>query len=94
MLDHQSHRIEFLWVRWYRNTGTVLNGWDKLDHISFGLMADDNTFGFLDPSAVLRGCHLIPVFAKGMLHSDGRGMSLCAQDSADWKEYYVNRWVQ
>jgi hypothetical protein len=92
--DYQSRRMEFLWVRWYRNTGTIVNGWnDRLDRINFGSMADDDTFGFLDPSIVLRGCHLIPAFAKGKLHRDGKGMSLCAQDSLDWTEYYVNRWV-
>ena len=62
-----------------------------LDRIRFGPMAADDTFGFLDPSVVLRGCHIIPAFAKGKLHSDGKGMSLCARDSSDWSEYYVNR---
>jgi hypothetical protein len=92
MVGHQSHRMEFLWVRWYCNTGVVQNGRkDTLDRISFGLMGDEGTFGFLDPSLVLRGCHLIPAFAKGQLYIDGKGMSLCARDSSDWREYYVNR---
>src|SRR5882762_11051439 len=55
MQGYQSRRIEFLWVQWYCNTGMVRNLWNNtLDQISFGPMADDNTFGFIDPSAVLR----------------------------------------
>jgi hypothetical protein len=92
MLDYQPRRMEFLWVRWYRNSGVVPN-WNgqTLDRIRFAPMAADDAFGFIDPSVVLRSCHLIPAFAKGMLHRDGKGMSFCARDSSDWVEYYVNR---
>jgi hypothetical protein len=92
MLDYQPRRMEFLWVRWYRNSGVVPN-WNgqTLDRIRFAPMAADDAFGFIDPSVVLRSCHLIPAFAKGMSHRDGKGMSFCARDSSDWVEYYVNR---
>ncbi|KIM91270.1 hypothetical protein PILCRDRAFT_1439 [Piloderma croceum F 1598] len=55
-------------------------------------MAKDDAFGFLDPSDVLRGSHIVPAFAKGKLHPDGKGLLHLAQDSSDWIEYYVNRY--
>lgn len=92
MVNYQPHRLEFLWVRWYRNM-EIASGWKarKLDRVQFPSMSDDDAFGFLDPSDVLRGCHIVPAFAKGKLHSDSKGLSCCAQDSSDWVEYYVNR---
>jgi hypothetical protein len=93
MRDYKPRRMEFLWVRWYRNMGVVKTGWQtrKLDRVRFLPVADDDAFGFIDPSDVLRSCHIIPAFAKGLLHVDGKGLSRCACDSSDWVEYYVNR---
>jgi hypothetical protein len=80
MVDYQPHRIEFLWVRWFQPLGTMPSGWTarKLDRVRFFPMADDDAFGFVDPSDVFRSCHIIPRFAKGQLHSDGMGLSRCA----------------
>jgi hypothetical protein len=93
MADYQPRRMEFLWVRWYRRVETIKSGWDahKLDRVQFLPMNDDNAFGFINPSEVLRSCHLIPAFAKGKVHADGKGLSLLARDSSDWVSYYVNR---
>jgi len=92
MIDYQPYRIEFLWVRWYENTGVVCNEWldQKLDRIHFPSVAKQDSFGFVDPADVIRGCHVVPAFSKGKTHSDGKGMSRCAADSGDWAEYYVN----
>jgi len=83
--------MEFIFVRWYESTGEVPAGWEakKLDHLRFLPMADDGAFGFIDPSDIMRSCHIIPAFARGMLHCDGKGLSSCARDYADWAEYYV-----
>jgi hypothetical protein len=93
MLDYQPRRMEFLWVRWYQHSGVAPVCWNAqtLDRIHFAPMAADDAFGFVDPSIVLRSCHIIPAFATKMLHTDGKGMSFCARDSSDWAEYYVNR---
>jgi hypothetical protein len=93
MLNYQPHRLEFLWVRWYQAPDNVSTGWNnrKLDSVRFHFMNDDQAFGFLDPSDVLRGCHVVPAFAKGVVHADGKGLSRCADDSSDWVSYYVNR---
>jgi hypothetical protein len=93
MLNYEPHRFEFLWVRWYRTVDAFRTGWDarKLDRLQFARMAEDDAFGFVDPSDILRSCHIIPAFASGRLHADGKGLSHCARDSSDWVAYYVNR---
>lgn len=93
MVDYQPQRFEFLWVRWYKVMKTTRTGWTahRLDCIKFPPLAEDDSFGFVDPSDVLRGCHIMPRFSKGQLHSDGKGLSFCAKDSSDWAQYYVGR---
>ena len=92
--DYYSHRVNFLWVRWYQYVEDGA-GWDAstLDCVRFLPMADDGAFGFVDPDDVLRGCHIIPQFSHGLRHLDGTDNSHCAQDSLDWHFYYVNRFV-
>ncbi|KAG2057433.1 hypothetical protein BDR06DRAFT_969243 [Suillus hirtellus] len=55
-----------------------------LDHVCFLPTAEPDSFGC---------CHIIPCFAQGLQHLDGRGISHCAQDKLDWKSYYINRFV-
>lgn len=88
--DHR--RLEFLWVRWFM-VGKTPKVWPskRLDCVYFPPMADDDSFGFLDPADVVRGCHIIPLFSKGEVHPDGVGMSLSAKDSKDWRLYCINR---
>jgi hypothetical protein len=93
MNDYQPKRMEFLWVRWYRHAELVQTSWGsyRLDRVQFPPVADEYSFGFIDPSDVMRSCHIIPAFAGGKVHTDNKGLSLCAQDSSDWVSYYVNR---
>jgi hypothetical protein len=93
MLDYEPHRVEFLWVRWYESVDAMHTGWkaQRLDRIQFPSVNDNDSFGFIDPSDVLRGCHVIPTFAKGLRHNDGKGLSHCARDLLDWSGYYINR---
>jgi hypothetical protein len=72
---------------------TVCTGWKawKLNHLQFLLVAKDDALAFVDPSCVLRSCHIIPAFAEGRCHVDGKGLSSLGQDSSDWTVYYVNR---
>ncbi|KAI6119509.1 hypothetical protein EV401DRAFT_1861510, partial [Pisolithus croceorrhizus] len=87
--------MELLWVRWLG----VEPGYScsfreaKLPKVGFVPETDDNAFGFLDPSLMVRGCHLIPSF------SDGRTTSLLRQGASvarrpteddDWCAFYVN----
>jgi hypothetical protein len=92
MVNYTPLPMEFLWVRWYEPTMQV-SSWENstLDRIRFPPMTDEYSFDFLDPSDVLRGCHIIPSFEKGKRHPEGSGMSGCAGDNDDRREYFVNR---
>jgi hypothetical protein len=92
MLDYRPRRLEFLWVRRFVPVGKR-SADCTLDCICFPPMADGNSFGFIDPTDVLRGCHIIPVFKSGKVHSDGVALSRCASDFQDWRNYAVNRCV-
>ncbi|KAF7965828.1 hypothetical protein HWV62_41270 [Athelia sp. TMB] len=61
--------------------------------LRFPPMASSGAFGFVDPSTVLRGCHIVPACASGQLHSDGIALSRCARDGKDWLQYYANRFA-
>jgi len=94
VVDYRSHRIDVLWVRWYQYVEESA-GWDTatVDRVCFPPMADEHAFGFVNPGDVLRGCHMIPQFSRGLRYPDGTGISRCAQDASDWHFYYVNRFV-
>lgn len=92
LLDYQPRRLEFLWIRWFEPIERPSDGSDlALEALRFVPIMADEAFGFVDPSDVIRSCHLIPAFATGKLHPDGVAMSCSAQDGADWKKYYINR---
>jgi hypothetical protein len=95
MLDYNARRMEFLWVRWFANVDDepVQNGWARaqLDRLEFPPMTDEGSFGFVDPAHILRGSHLIQAFSLGMRNENGVGISECARDVKDWRQYCVNR---
>lgn len=95
--DYSPRRMEFLWVRWLGVDPEHLLGrrQARLPKIGFVPSSDEFAFGFLDPSLVLRGCHLIPSF------KDGKTTELLVQPDhqttearpsggqEDWTNYYV-----
>ena len=91
--DYQPQRFDFLWVRWFSVVDPASSGWNSLtlDAVSFPPMNRDDSFGFVDPQDVLRGCHILPAFAKGKQHADGVSISRSAKDGRDYKLYYVGR---
>jgi hypothetical protein len=93
MLDYKARRIDFLWVRWFEVVDPAPSGWTslKLDSIHFPPMNGQDAFGFVDPKDVLRGCHVLPAFAKGKRQANGVGISCCAKDGKDYKYYYIGR---
>ena len=93
MLDYEARRIEFLWVRWFEYDGARSVRWKdlRLDSVRFPALASEGSFGFVDPRDVLRGCHMIPAFARRKRHSDEVSISRCARDGKDWNYYYVNQ---
>lgn len=94
MINYQPIHLKFLRVWWYRRIPSY-DSWTvyKLDRLKFYSVENSDIFSFVDPLDVLCGCHIIPRFQEGRCHSDGNGVSLCARDGLDWKEYYVNRSV-
>jgi hypothetical protein len=94
MLNYVPRKIYFLWVRWFEYLGkTVTWRHQRLDSLHFPPVAKDDAFGFVDPSDVLRGCHVIQAFRYGKVHLDGTGLSPCANDSHDWRQYCMNRYL-
>lgn len=93
MVDYVARRLDFLWVRWYRYSGAQSPGWKdyKLDMLNFPPVAHDDSFGFVDPQDVIRGCHVLQAFKRGKSHANGISISRCAGDGADWRNYFVNR---
>jgi hypothetical protein len=95
MLDYRARRLDFLWVRWYDNLNDIptQQGWNtaQLDRLQFPSLSEDYAFGFVDPAEVVRGCHIVPSFSAGPRHIGAVGISACARNSQDWREYSVNR---
>jgi hypothetical protein len=96
--NRSVQHMEFLWVRWFGTEIGHRYGFKvaRLPKIGFVDEADDLAFGFLDPSLVLRGCHLIPAFVNGRtstllktLHSAARPPG----EVDDWAAFYVNMYV-
>ena len=93
MLDYTARRFNFLWVRWYQVVDPGSSGWNKstLDTVRFPPMHEDNSFGFVDPDDVMRGCHILPAFANGKREGANVDVSRCAKDTKDYLLYYVGR---
>jgi hypothetical protein len=93
--NHLVQDMEFLWVRWFGEEPGYKWGSQhaRLPLIGFIPDTDDSAFGFLDPSLVLRGCHLVPAFAYGRTTTLLNTQSLTAarhpDESDDWAKYYV-----
>jgi hypothetical protein len=94
--DRSLHKMDVLWVRWL---GVEPNyHWSfkyaRLPKVEF--IPDTNedlTFAFLDPSSVIRACHLIPAFAGGhtvTLMRSGPSLGRLPGKTDDWCAFYVN----
>jgi len=88
--------MQFLWVRWFGIEPGYRSGLKdgKLPRIGFIPDNDDQAFGFLDPSLVIRGCHLIPAFVNGRTAGLLRTTSVTAArpvgEVDDWAAFHVN----
>jgi len=92
------HRMDFLWVRWFGRDLDYKAGWKakRLHRLGFIDSEDPGAFGFLDPNEVIRGVHLIPVFAYGRISSI-LPPSIARQpreSNQDWVFYYINLCVK
>lgn len=89
--DYNPRRLDFLHVRWFQWIPPDRQRAVELDVLQFVPLDVDDAFGFIDPAEILRGCHLIPAFAKGRPHLDRAVLSPIAKECDEWKYYYVNR---
>ncbi|KAF9470995.1 hypothetical protein BDN70DRAFT_820601, partial [Pholiota conissans] len=96
--DYRPQRMEFLWVRWLGIEPDRSFGQQQalLPKIGFIPDSDEFAFGFLDPSLVLRACHLLPSFVDGrtnkLLTPMPNNQATEARPSGekdDWVNYYV-----
>lgn len=88
--DYNPVRYGFLWVRWYKDANEHHSPL-RLHQLMFPPMAQEGSFGFVDPADVLRCCHIIPAFSRGNYEDLGGGVSKYARDSEDWRAYYVGQ---
>ncbi|KAJ2932090.1 hypothetical protein H1R20_g5002, partial [Candolleomyces eurysporus] len=91
--DPNPIRMEFLHVRWYNLQDNDPDSPMPLDRLTFPPLHSPSAASFIEPEAVLRAAHIIPRFFLGRTHQDCNGQSQMAGDGEDWKEYYVNRFV-
>jgi hypothetical protein len=68
----------------------------RLPLIGFLPESDPQAFGFLDPSFVIQGCHLLPTFKKGrtseyLMATVSAGRPIGEGD--DWTYFYVNMYA-
>ena len=90
--------MEFLWVRWFSVVPGHCYGHRaaRLPKVGFIPDSDPLAFGFLDPSLMLRGCHLIPAFNDGRTYhllSVPCTVSCPPDEDDDWVAFYINMYV-
>ena len=96
--DSKLHQMDFLWVRWFEmERSPYRHGFRhaRLPKIGWVESSDDYAFGFLDPTQVIRGAHIIPAFSAGrtstllpVTKSAARILNPGEED--DWLNFYVN----
>ncbi|KAG8952082.1 hypothetical protein FRC03_012273 [Tulasnella sp. 419] len=86
-------RIDFLWVRWFALDHQWKGGFkpERLDRVAF-IPHGPTAFGFVDPSDVVRTCHLIPAFSKGRT-KDLLDTSFVRDKEGDFRFFFVNRFL-
>lgn len=95
-VSQSQETLEVLWVRWLgidldHRWGFKQGALPKVGFVPD--MGDSPAFGFLDPSLVIRGCHLIPAFVDGrtdQLLPRGTSVARLPGETDDWAGYYVN----
>lgn len=90
----EPKKMEFLFVRWFGLATEATGGWRarRLHQIGFLEAEDPCAFGFVDPTDVIRGAHIIPRFVDGVTNSllgPSFARSLLDNDE-DYVRYYVN----
>lgn len=85
---HRPQRVDFLWVRWFEYLEERPFSM-RLPSLQIRPVDHKEAFGFIDPSLIIRGCHIVPAFAAGRRYPNGIGHSTLGQDADDWERYHV-----
>ncbi|KAI0682108.1 hypothetical protein C8T65DRAFT_597542, partial [Cerioporus squamosus] len=99
---HEFERMDILFVRWFRIDHSAPGGLlhkrlHRLQFVPHG--AEEEAFGFVDPADVVRGSHIIPVFAHGrvktllgpsMAREVAGNAKKAQEDETDFRFHYVN----
>lgn len=86
--DIDPIRMDFLWVQWFRWEGRSASSYG-LNVLSFPPVTEMGAFGFLDPTDVLRGCHILPRFSTDEVTAcENRSAVAC--DSQHSVAYFAN----
>ncbi|KAJ8494675.1 hypothetical protein ONZ51_g2145 [Trametes cubensis] len=94
-----SRRIDFVWVRWleldgdHALYGTNTSRLERVSYVPFTHGHWDDTFGFVDPAAIIRGCHFIPAFAYKRSTTLVPPCMARPSDGDCQRYLYVNRFV-
>lgn len=95
--DPEPKRLELLWVRWMERDASQLQGGNSCKYTRISFIPHSDTpgecFGFVDPSHVVRACHLIPAFHLQRTR-DLLEVSMARDTKGDWRAFYVNRYGQ
>jgi len=91
----EPQQFTVLWVRWMQCNEVGLTGLNSRNftRVSFVPWSGipGSTFDFIDPSHVIRACHLIPAFNLGRTY-DLLEPSIFRDPKGDWCAYYANRY--
>ena len=93
--DPELKHLELLWVWWMQRDPSQLRGpnashYTRVSFIPHSGVPGD-AFGFVDPSHVIHGCHLIPTFDLQRTR-DRLGPSMVRDAKGDWQAFYANRY--
>lgn len=94
----EPQTLEVLLVRWFGIVPDQRAGFKagRLTKVGFVEEEDEYAFSFLDPQHIIRGCHLIPVFAEEktqLLRTKGKTLARRRDELTEWSFYYVNMYV-
>ena len=96
----EPERFDVLWVRWFRLDSFGASGWASRRLHMLGFLPPDDSygpaFGFIDPSRVIRGVHLIPTFSYGTtqeLLGPTKSIAHSELEDEDHLLYYLNMCV-
>lgn len=85
--------LTVLWVRWMERSTTCLAGMNSKNYARVSYVPWSGTrgdaFDFVNPSHIVRACHLVPAFNLGRTHAL-LDPSIARDPEGDWCAFYAN----